>query len=389
MTSDKSIFYLPFHPNRKLRPRPEQMKAFLAIKGKDGGKGLHDEDLAGYRRLLKSAEAFGQDLQQDAKRGDLHKRLVPAVLHYSRFADSNLLSAVELFQYHLHTLKLKSNDISRTASFIRSAEQTLSKLSKNKLTDVLRMVRLHEMINERKKIIEKLRPPALAITAELCRITLYIHGILAETNKRCQASIVILADPKVIRKKEDQIIDDLKERPQKALRAGKLAKHDLERAIGEINLIANKMSSVVGNDLNRLKDTYAFLQGQLRKAVQVIEAPPEEINCKKNRSMEELQQFFSAVEHSLVSLMSSQHLEKAAPDIPIEPAYKQFITKKREEILGYLFKILPKGRRSPSERRSSKARRKIVEPNYLGSRRRSGKDRRSGNDRRRSIVGSL
>ncbi len=388
MASDKSIFYLPFEPDRNLQPKPEQINEFLESRGKDVGKGLHGEDLAYYRRLLARVDAFGQAQQQDAKGRDLHNQMVYAVLRYSRFADHNLLSAVELFQYHLHTLKLKSNDFSTTTSFIRSAGRTLSKLNRDKITDVLRMVRLQEMINERNKIIEKLKLPSLALIAELCRIALYIHGTLAEIIKRCQASIVMLLDPNVIRKKEKQIIDELKGRPKKALLAGKIAKQDLERAIREVNLISGKMSFVVREDINMLKVLYEALQGRLRKTVQVIEAPLAEINCKKNRSIEELQQFFSEVEHALVSLLSTHHLEQLAPDIRIEAAYKKIITKKREEMLGYLFEILPKGLRTQPDRRSSKARRKFNETNYQGPSRRSGRDRRTGNDRRKSMIGS-
>ena len=198
----------------------------------------------------------------------------------------------------------------------------------------------------------------------------------------------MLLDPNVIRKKEKQIIDELKGRPKKALLAGKIAKQDLERAIREVNLISGKMSFVVREDINMLKVLYEALQGRLRKTVQVIEAPLAEINCKKNRSIEELQQFFSEVEHALVSLLSTHHLEQLAPDIRIEAAYKKIITKKREEMLGYLFEILPKGLRTQPDRRSSKARRKFNETNYQGPSRRSGRDRRTGNDRRKSMIGS-
>jgi len=388
MASDKSIFYLPFEPDRNLRPMPEQIKAFLASRSKDSGKGLHGSDLAPYRRLLESADTFGQAQQQVAKREGLHNHMVPAVLRFSRFTDRNLLSALELFQYHLHTLKRKSNDISTMASFILSAESTLSKLRKDRLADVLRMVRLQEMISERKKTIEKLKPPSLVLTAELCRVALYIHGSLADIKKRCQTSIVILSDPNVIRKQETQIIDDLKARPQKALLAGKIAWQDLERARQEVKMIADQVSFIIREDINMLKGLYEILQEQLQKTVQVIEAPLAEISSKKNRSIEELQLFFSAVEDALVSLLSANHLEQSVPDIHLETAYLKFVTKKREEILGYLFQVLPKDRRTQPDRRSSKARRKFNEPAYQGSRRRSGRDRRDGSDRRKSRDGS-
>ncbi len=360
---------------------------FRASRVKDDDKGLYRTDLTYYRRLLEFTDAFGR-AQRDARQKYLSDQIVNAVFYYSRFADHNLLSAVELFQYHLHTLKLKSNDFGTKAEFIRSAEKTMSKLSKDKITDVIRMVRLQEMIRERKKIIEKLKLPSYALTAELCRIALYIHGTLAEIKKRCQASIVMLLDPNVIKKKESQMFDDLKERPQKALRAGKIAEQDLERAIREINLIADNMSSVLKADIEMLKVIYEDLQGQLQKTIKVIEAPLTEIKCNKNRGIEELHQFFSAVEHALVSLLSTHHQEPPATNTKIETHYDKFITKKREEMLGYLFEVLPRGHRTKPDRRSSKARRKFNEPNYQGPKRRSGRDRRAVKDRRNSIIGS-
>ena len=78
------------------------------------------------------------------------------------------------------------------------------------------MVRLQEMINERNKIIEKLKLPSLALIAELCRIALYIHGTLAEIIKRCQASIVMLLDPNVISgRKKNRSSMNLKDGPKK------------------------------------------------------------------------------------------------------------------------------------------------------------------------------
>jgi len=382
MASDKSIFGLPFKPDGNLQPEPEQMNAFLETTGKDGGKGLHGDDLIYYRRLLESADAFEQTQLQDAKREDLQKQMVNAVLRYSWFADHNLLSAVALFKYHLHTLKLKSIDFNAPASFIRSAEKILSRLNKDKLIDLLRMVRLQEMISERKKIIEKLKLPSSALTAELCRIAQYIQATLAEIEKRCEASIVLLSDPDVIGKKENQFIDDIKERPQKALIAGKITTQDLERAIREVNLIADKMSSVIREDSNTFKGLYEAIQGQMRKTMQVIETPLAEIKSKKNRSIEEQQKLFSAVEQALVSLLSTHHFEQPAPNIHIETAYEKFITKKRKEMLGYFFEVLQKDRRSQPDRRFSKARRKSNEPDYQGTKRRSGKDRRTGKKRR-------
>ena len=90
------------------------------------------------------------------------------------------------------------------------------------------------------------------------------------------------------------------------------------------------MSFVVREDINMLKVLYEALQGRLRKTVQVIEAPLAEINCKKNRSIEELQQFFFEVEHALVSLLSTHHLEQLARIFALKQHIKKLSRKKEK-----------------------------------------------------------
>jgi hypothetical protein len=378
MTTDKSIFGVPFIPDENLLPRPEQLTAFIERAGKDGGL-----DLEPYRRLIEDTEAFDQEKLHEAKREDLPATMRRAVFHYSRFAHRGFLSAVELYAYHLNTLKLKSSDFRSPASFIRSAEQTISRLNKDKLDDVLRMASLQEMINERKNIIEKIRQPSAALTSELLRIAQYLRGNLNKIEKRCTASISMLSDRGVTGRKENQMIEDIKERPQKALQAGKIAMQDLDRAVREVNLIADKMSSIVRDDIEILKNLYETMQGQLKKALQVIDILRVEVGNRKDGTIEELQQPFEKVERALVSLLSSPHHEQLASNIQTETAYEKFITQKRKEMLDYLFAVLQKERRSRPDRRTSGKRRNVNETIGKKPERRNGKDRRTGQNRRK------
>jgi hypothetical protein len=384
--NDKSIFGAPFIPDVNLKPKPDEMDAFLQSIGRNGGKGLNGDALLGYRRQLESAFAFGRTNLQDATRDDLHRQMISAVLRYSRFADHNLLSAMELFQYHLHTLKLKSADFSELVEFIRSAERTLSRLSKDKLTDVLRMVRLREMIDERKRIVETLKPSALPVLKELYRTARYIRGALGAAEKRCEVSLAMLSDPNVTGKKEKEIIEYIKGRPQQALRAGKIAEQNFERAEREVNLIAENLSPVLREDIDLLKGLYGALREQLRKTMRVIESRLEEVRNKKSSSIEEQHSRFSAIERAFISLSSLTFEQpERAPERSMhgDGAYEKFITKKRIEMLGYLFDVLKKDRRSRTDRRSSASRRKVNEPNFEGNQRRSVNDRRTGNNRRK------
>src|SRR5208283_5569660 len=148
MTTVNPISGDPFKPDEKLRPKPEQLKAFLESASREGGNDLYGDDLVPYRLLLESADAFEKAPSGKAKQEDIHKQMVHAVLRYSLFAGHAILSAVELFKYHLHTLELKLLEINTLTSFIQGAENTIGRLNRDKLGDVIRMVRLQEMINE-------------------------------------------------------------------------------------------------------------------------------------------------------------------------------------------------------------------------------------------------
>jgi hypothetical protein len=380
MTNDKSIAGLPFKPDETLHPGPDQLKAFLETAGSDG-------KFEPYRRLIERADAFVETRLAEAKPEDLPVQMADAVLRYARFADRHLLSALELYQYHLHTFKLKSLDISAPASFIKSAQKTISKLNKDKLDDVLRMARLQEMINERKKIIEKIKQPSTELAAELFRIALYIRNNLAAIDARCEASITMLSDAAVTGRKENQVIEDIKERPQKALRAGKITMQDLERAVREVNQIADRMLSVVKEDIASLRGHYEAIQGRVKETIRMIDAALVAIETEKKRSLTEDQQLFEALERTLATFLLSRHFEQQAPGLHIETAYEKFITLKRKEMLDYLFTVLQRDRRTRSDRRSSVKRRKTDATGARKPERRNCKDRRTGK-RRKTANGS-
>ena len=386
MTTVNPISGDPFKPDEKLRPKPEQLKSFLESASREGGKELYGDDLVPYRLLLENADAFEQASSGKEKQEDLHKQMVHAVLRYSLFADHAILSAVELFKYHLHTLKLKLLDITTLASFIQGAENTIRRLNRDKLGDVIRMVRLQEMINERKKIIETLRQSPVDLTSELFRIAQYVQVNLVKIENRCEASIAKLSDPVVTGRKENQMIEDIKERPQKALHAGRITTQDLERTMQEVNQIAKMVSSIVGEDINTLRGLFANIQNLLKKTMQAMEAPMAEIKSKKNRSIEKQQELFAAVEQAVVSLLSTHHFKQQEPGMHAETAYEKFLTKKRTEMLDYLFEVMQKDRRSLPDRRSPKTRRNSNGSNYQEPKRRSGKDRRTGKNRRKSVA---
>jgi hypothetical protein len=384
MTIDKSIFGFPFMSSEKLQPARKQLAAFLESVRKGA-----DNDLTLFLGLLKDIDAFEQKQLPEAGQEDIRKYLFHGALRYSQFADHALLSTVELFQYQMHALS--SIDFDTPSSFIQAAEQTMRKLSRKKIDDVLRMVRLQEMIRERKKIIEKRRQPWEELAAELCRIALYIKDNLVKIGKECETSIIMLSDLSVTGEKERLLIEGMKthfkDQARRALHSGTGTIQDIQNFLQEANLLVDEVSIAAREDINALTGLYEALHDHLKKTVQVIENLLTEIERRKGKNPEENGPLFVKLEQALVSLLSVHRLEQQATGIHTETAHEKLVTRKRKEMLSSLFDIVQKDRRARTDRRSSGGRRKF-NPDYHRPERRSSTDRRSGKNRR-ELCGAL
>ena len=379
MTNVKSIFSAPFNANETLRPTEKQLAAFLDSPSRDSGKDLAGSDLMLYRQLLKDAAALGQKDLSTGNLDDLQNHIFYGVLRFSQLAHPHLLSAVELYKYQVHMLTLV--DFETPSAFIESAQKTISKLNKKKLDDVLRILRLQEMINERNKIIARLTQTSSELIIELRSIVMYIKENLIKIKKFCEASLIMLSDLSITGKKERELIEDIKSRPQKALRSGKITAQDLDKATNEVNLVADELTSAIREDINALTGLYEAVHERIGKTVQTIEAALGEIKGKKNKTIAEQERDFVKLERVLVSLLSAFHPDQKISAVNIESAHEKFIVRKRKEMLDYLFEVAQRDRRAKPDRRSA-VRRKSSSSNYQGPKRRSGLDRRTVKTRR-------
>jgi hypothetical protein len=379
MTIVKTIFDHPFNANETLRPTKEQLIAFLDSASKDDRKGIEGSDLMLYRQLLRDTGAFGQEGLPKDDLGNLQNQIFYGVLRYSQFVHPHLLSAVELYKYQLHMLTLF--DFDTPSSFILAADKTLSKLNKKKLDDVLRIVRLEEMINERKNIIAKLNQAASDIIVELFSIVAYIKDNLLKIQQHCEASLIMVSDLSITAKKERELIEDIKTRPQRALRSGKITERDLDKATKEVKVIADELSSALREDSNTLTSLYESMHEQVKKTVRVIDTVLEESKNEKNKNIAEQERILAKCERALVSLLSAFHPDQKTSPIAVESVLEKFVARKRKEMLNFLFEIAQYDRRAKPDRRS-KSRRKYSGSSYQGPERRSGLDRRTGKNRR-------
>ncbi|HUL00107.1 MAG TPA: hypothetical protein VLX29_04550, partial [Nitrospirota bacterium] len=178
-----------------------------------------------------------------------------------------------------------------------------------------------------------------------------------------------------------ELIEDIKSRPQKALRSGKITAQDLDKATNEVNLVADELTSAIREDINALTGLYEAVHERIGKTVQTIEAALGEIKGKKNKTIAEQERDFVKLERVLVSLLSAFHPDQKISAVNIESAHEKFIVRKRKEMLDYLFEVAQRDRRAKPDRRSA-VRRKSSSSNYQGPKRRSGLDRRTVKTRR-------
>ncbi len=384
MTIEKSIFGVRFKSNENLRPTQEELDAFLESTGKEGSGRPYADDLAKYRQLLEGTDAFERRRAQDADQEDLQEQMFYGVLGHSRFVNPALLSAVELYQYHLHALA--SLEFGHPATFILSAEKEMGRLNRKKIDDVIRMARLQEMVGERKKVLAKLKRRWAEIAAELRSIALYIRDNLVRIEKLCEASVVVLAELEIGRKKEKQLIADIKtgfkERLKVDMRLGRVTKQYLKDAKNDIDMLSTEMSVLAREDADALTGFYEAMHDHARKTAHDLDDLLAKIGTKQGGNVQESGEFFKRVGQVLVSLISGYHIELKLSGTHTDTVHQNIIREKRKEMLGYLLEQVQKERRSRTDRRSAKDRRKLGGQDYRGPERRSGKDRRSGKSRR-------
>ncbi|HUI44645.1 MAG TPA: hypothetical protein VL122_01475 [Nitrospirota bacterium] len=384
MTINKPIFDNRTDFDESIQPAPEELEAFLANAGKEGGGEPRINDLAAYRRLLKEVDDFVQRQATDDAVADIRQRILFGVLDHTQFVNPVLLSEVELYAYHLH--RLESLDFKNPSAFIKSAEHEIGRLSTKRINDVMRMERLQQMIAERKKILAMLKKQWLQIAPELRRIALYVRENLVRIEKLCEMSVVILAEAGIGRTKEKQLIEDVnnyfKDLLKRALHHGKITKEKLEKARDGVEMITSELSILINEDGNALTKWYETIHDHVKATSQDIAVVLADLESKKGGTVLENLSLFKQLEHLLVSLLLGCRLEINQAGNGPGTRHDSILNAKRTEMLDYLFGQVQKERRARKDRRTQPDRRKANDPNYRGPERRRGGDRRSGKGRR-------
>jgi len=387
MIIDKSIFGLRFRSNAELHPTQQELSGFLESMKKEGRREVHGDDLSTYRELLKDVQVFEHHQMQDSVRQDVRSKMFYGVLIHSRFVNPALKSAVEQYKYLLRTLL--ALDFKKPAVFIQSAEKEIRTLNPKNQDHAVRLARLRDMVDARKETLGTLKRRWAALAEELSNIALYIRDNLVKIEQLCEASIVILVDLQIKRKKEDQLIEEIKthfkDHLKDSLHQGPITKQYLETVKKDVGILSKEISATFREDVFALTGLYEAIHDHSKKIVHEIDTLMANFRGGKEKSFEDDRVILEQIEQVLVSLISNFHFELTAAEIRTETAYKDILLEKRKEMLDYVFELLHKERRSRSNRRKGEDRRRFDDPNHKGPERRSGKDRRSKKNRRKSL----
>jgi hypothetical protein len=342
MTTDKSIFGLRFKSNGDLLPAQEELKVFLAGPKNTAQGGLHGDDLGPYIELLKSVETFDPREQQGTAQA-LRKRMLFGVLAHSHFVRPALRSAVEQYKYHLHALA--ALDFKKPLAFIKSAEEEMARLNSRKKDDALKLARFQDMVEERKKTVQALNARGAALADELNNIALYIRDNLAEIEKLCESSIVVLVDIQMGRKKESELIEDIKthfkEQLRDALHQGPVTKQYVETVKEDAALLTKQVSTLLMEDIYAMTGLYEAIHDHAKKIIRELDALTAQA-ADKRKNPGEGKDHFARIERVLVSLVKDHRFEIKAVEGRNETEQEKLLFEKRKEMLDHLFVLLQK-----------------------------------------------
>jgi hypothetical protein len=340
MTADKTIFGLRFRSNERLQPSIDGLKIFLdSPKKEDTGK-LHGDDLAAYRELLKAVESF-----EHGQQAGIRDRMLFTVLSHSQIVKPALKSAVEQYKYHLHNLS--ELDLKKPSAFIKSAEEEIARLNPKIKEEAARKERLKGMVEERKQTLDSLTKHWQALAGELNNIIAYIRDNLAKIEKLSEKSIAILEGEKISRKKESDLIEDIKtqfkERLREALHQGTITREQVETAKAEVASLSKRTADLIRSDVYTLTHLYVAIHEYCGKACRELDSRVDEIQNKKHSSFDEDLDLYAQVAKILLMFTHDCRFEIKAADIGAETEQDRILIDKRKEMLEHLFDLLQKG----------------------------------------------
>lgn len=379
-----SIFGPRVGLDTSMRPAKTELAAFLERMKKQGALVPLVSAMGKLRMMLIDMEAFEDRRKLDPWHQDHRERMVFGVLRHSRFVCDELLTAVAEFQYHLRTLA--SLDFDGPEEFIENAERTLKKLKKSKIDHVVRMMRLQEMVNERRNIIAGLEARQSALIDELRNIASYVRQNLVLMETLCRKAVVVLVEIGLQRTIEAKLIEEIRIQFNRELRAAsgvrQLTNEDLDRSKHIADRLAQKLSDLVRDDVYSLSRLYETVHDLAKNTAEELTERLREIDRVRTGGDRGVIEPFQKIGQALSLLLVDFPDELRPKKADIGLTRNAMLMDKRRVMVEYLFEQTGVERRARAERRSAPDRRAEQDPNYPGPERRTGKSRRTRTGRR-------
>ncbi len=343
MTADKNIFGLRFRSNERLQPSNDELKLFLDSPKKKDKAALHSDDMAAYRTLLTTVKSL-----ENGQENSFSDRILYGVLSHSHLVKLAVKLAVTQYKFHLHTLS--ELDLNKPVAFIRSAEEEIAKLNPKKKSETARKERLLGMIEERKQASDVLKKRWLALAEELGHIIEYIRNNLARIEKLSEEAIDILVGDQIGRKKEIDLIEDIKtefkERLRESLHQGTISKEQLATVKKEVADLSKRTADILRGDVYAMTQLYEAIHEFSKNIFHALDNVMDELKRIKHASYDEDLKLYTQAENILISFTSDCHFEIKAIDTGAETEHEGILIEKRRAMLDHLFDLLRKA--SPS-----------------------------------------
>jgi hypothetical protein len=378
MMNDDAIFGPRPDSGRIAQPPPHVLNEFLERTYKESVHETHATDVIRYRKPLYHLENFENRMHAIEARPSAGEQALFGALLHTRFFNRSLLLAVGQYKFHLH--ELLSIDFESPKRFIESAEITSRKLSKRKINDVIRMGRLQEMVDERKKLMDKHRTRWGDLTMELLDIALYVLENLVKIDRLCGRVAGFLREQDLSEKKEMQLVEEIKVLYKGQLRDAlgyrTVTTEDIARAKQEVSVLARELHYGIMADIGRMSGIYDQVRSHVKRCADELDELLGTFRGNEIEMDHEQVLQFRRIEQVLVTLVTG-YPEQIDPTGDRPGTSRSFIVEdKRQEMVAYLINEARKDPGTRIERRSKKERRKGKDPNYAGPERRNGKERR-------------
>jgi chromosome segregation ATPase len=352
MTVNKAIFGLRFGSNGEVFPSAADIALFLESPKFGNGGQAHGDDTAPFGVAIDRLAAF----QQRRSLGSVtfQDALLYGALNHSGFYSAALKSVVEQYKYHIYMLS--QLDFKKPTAFVRTAEAEISQLQAARKKDSVRIARLSDMVEERKKTLEDLRNTWMILAAEMRNIAAYVSENLLKIDHLSTASIAVLRDIVASRSVESRLIEDIKthfkEHLKDTLHQGPIPKDYLDAVRKNVAVLSQELSAVVKEDVESLMRLFEAISAHMRKYSGEIDSLLAALDKGRHKDFEQDCNRLAQIEHALVSLVTDAQFDLKVSAMRSATEHKNLLAEKRRELHDVLMEYLRRERLSWHDRLS-------------------------------------